>query len=535
MSVNIPGLPNGGNVNFPRVSIPSVPTTFSFNTVLNAGAMSNIIPPVPTIPTFAGVPNMPAIPNITSGMNIVTNGVNTMLVNPVNVHVAEINNMVANMPSLGKLGEMSGMSAAISSIQQMASSTQTLIDSEIESLKTKLPIMSAVAGIEKLPGALAGNLPSIDPPALLAQSTTLISSAGLMMERMKTTLQGHIDNMLSAIPSNIAGNSPAEKLTTFASTFESSLPPAKILDPVTGLEIDNPNYQAQLDALKASTPNASGTGSLFDSLGGAATNVASSLGDANELLNKAQAAGAVALEMGKSVLKDVAFAKFVTSNQPKAVQDILSKFVSPPSARSAVERQVMSTAGAAQATVNNTITTKSSPVRFSPANDAANAANIKDTVPPKVSSTTDQQSRTNWHIAFDSNVKSKVAIDHFVADFVAPRRKVLEQWKEDNNYAAVKAASIEDPNDRAKASAYKQLRQQLEQTNGPDPAPNYVEFERCRKILVDALNADEESFAALKTMHRTGIPAGKALIIVTKNFGANNELTVDVATFTDVT
>ena len=528
------------------VEFPNSVTNFSFSTMLNTGALSNIRPPsttalpatpaipsVPGLPTLPTPPTIPAVPDVSGMISTVTNGVNSLMVNPAGAHLVEIKDMISKMPSLGQLGEMTGASKAFTAVTEMAEGAKVAIAAEMESLKTKLPVMSAASNIENAPKALSGVMPSIAPPALLEQATSMITSIGPIMENAKATIAAHVNTVLGAAVSAGFG-SPTDTPHAKLAAFAAAVPPQTIV--VDGIAQPNPAYatfQSTHTGTISSISTAAGslhTPAVLNEDGSVKTPASGVIADVGDMLSKAQGAGKVAMDMGVSLLKDMAFAKFASSNQSAAVQNILAKFVSPPSATAQVERVHLSIGGLAQSKVNNEVTPApyTTPARQTSIQDlrVTNPPN-----PPAVDAPADPVWKQMWSNAFDADVRTTIKLDRYAADNVAPRRKVLEKWKADTNYGAIKAAAVDNPSDADKQYAYNTLKAQLEASNGPDPAANYVEFERCRINLAGAIKAHEAGFAVLKDIYQHGMPAGKSIAVTEQTFG---DFTVEVVNWVNV-
>jgi len=209
-------------------------------------------------------------------------------------------------------GPLAALGAAGSSLTTAAGSIQSQMATEMESLKTRLPLVDAAQAQTKSIGLLSGQVPSgSDGGTAFNSAFQSITTLPKTLAASQTAVTSSISSAAAALPAGVAGSTDAEKLANFAATA----PSPTIADATTGLQITNPAYTAW-QATHSDT--LSSIGSITSSL---TSHVASMTASVTSLFSAQSAAVAASIQG----LKDIAFASFAAADHAPCTTAILEQ------------------------------------------------------------------------------------------------------------------------------------------------------------------------------------------------------------------
>lgn len=421
--------------------------------------------------------------------DVFNNGATSSIVsNPISTSLSSLTSSTSGIsglnPATGSIG------SAISAVNSLISSAQNYMTTEIENLKTKLPIMAAVHSMSKSVLPLGGTNPGINADSLLSGATQGITQLGPMMQTVSSSVGSSISGISGQL-TGVSGNTPQEKLMNFSA----SVPPATILSGDNITYITNPAYTTFL-----STNAGKITG-----LNSIASSINSSISSTTSFLSGVAASETSSTQAGVSKLRDMAFAKFSSSTQPPAVQSIMDKFVTPPSSSTQVDSLIM----AASRQKSRVIAESSAPsVSKIPTNvqtaEAGTSAPTVQSTDLKTMSDTDLAAYRTTLVQQNTQLKTW-------KDRVTSKQVTVDSWKASVNYEQIKRDYLADTSNSDNKAAYFTLRDQLSSSSMYQDyfadATAYNSACKRMKEDVDAFNRATES-------------GGPSLIAGIANFGA---------------
>ena len=361
----------------------------------------------------------------------------SIMTNPITAHAAALSTLTSGIPPLS---DSLGMNTALTGLNSMIASATSFMASEMESLKTRLPFMSAADSLAKTAIGLSGVSPGTNASSGLAAATRSITEMGPLVANAVTSFSGHFSNIGSALSSaGISGSTPQAQLANFSAM----VPPATILDPTTHLQVTNPAYTSFMSAHAATLGSLS---TVSSDMGTSASTVTSSI-------TSMQSDAASATSAGASSLKDLAFAKFAMRPQPPAVQNILNQFVSTPGAQAQVESDILK----GRSIVQNAQTASASSV--APNDSAVSSQTADPSISPNAPPTSDT---TNITPTSSASYKATLATEKAQVDDIYNQWRshiaICKSWQVSNNWAAVKKDATDNPTDQVKQDALTALR-----------------------------------------------------------------------------
>lgn len=372
-------------------------------------------------------------------LDVYNNGATSSIIsNPVSGAISSINSMASGIGSLNPA--LGSIATSLPSITALTSSVSNYMNAELENLKTKLPILSAVHKLNKSAAPLAGIQAGTEVDSITSGATQGITTLGPMMSSVQNSLSSSFTEISSAL-TGVAGSTPQEKLANFSA----SVPPATIKagDGVT--DITNPAYTSFMST----------NASKINGLNNASSSITSTIGSATSSLASIQSTEQASLQQGIGKLKDMAFAKFASSTQPPAIQSIMDKFITPPTSATAVDSRIMNAA----ASKNRSVTEAVAPITNKP---LARLPTVEAGVVPPTAPTTSRQGMSVEELA--SNRATLIEADEQLKSWkvrIAEKLQVINTYKSSVNYEEIKASYLNDTGNESKKSAYFTLRDEL--------------------------------------------------------------------------
>lgn len=368
--------------------------------------------------------------------DLFNNGAHSELfINPVKTHIDAIRSSISGITGLANLP---GLGSSLDSVNSLATSAESYVAGALDSLKVKLPLMSAFDSLSKKMSIVSGVQPGSGPSELFTSSFAGLDTVKSAME----THSGLVSSTISSVASSLGGGgSPQEIISSFAST----VPNLTIPDPSNPVAtIPNPDYEA-FAAVNADKLSAVSSGA--SSLSASVTNVQSTLTSAIS-----SEAASISSAVGK--ISDLAFASFTARPQPAYVSELMAKYVKPPSVDTCVGLDITRTSNLASS-IQASIP---APVRVVDVRSVTPLREVLQQPLPMVNTTqpTSYNSDALLGVLASNNSDLKAYNEGVLA-----LEAQITPWQKTNNYAAVEGLAVDNPSNAEYQAMYVTLRDRL--------------------------------------------------------------------------